>query len=163
MTTQDDANKIDDSTTPNPNEGEILTQLPSDLSDSGVERGTGASVGWNEIVGTGVNSIEDDDGAKVFGQHINSAFRANSQSSEVAFNCMTISLAIPHVVSSENGIMADSSIVAVPSSSLLLLLLLLQNSHFFSSISSTGAGGGEGAIVPPGAANTGGEVPGGKV
>lgn len=157
MTTQDDANKIDDSTTPNPNEGEILTQLPSDLSDSGVERGTGASVGWNEIVGTGVNSIEDDDGAKVFGQHINSAFRANSQSSEVAFNWMTISLAIPQVVSSENGIMADSSIVAAPSSS----LLLLQNSHFFSS---TGAGGGgEGAVVCPDAGNTGGEVPGGKV
>ena len=158
MTTQDDANKIEDSTTPNPNEGEILTQLPSDLSDSGVERGTGASVGWNEIVGTGVNSIEDDDGAKVaFGQHINSALRANSQSSEVAFNWMTISLAIPQVVSSENGIMADSSIVAAPSSS----LLLLQNSHFFSS---TGAGGGgEGAVVCPDAGNTGGEVPGGKV
>ena len=127
--------KHDDNVTPTFNVV-VPILLPDDdalsSSDGGVGD-TGASVGWNEMVGTGVvikEEEEEEEGARVFGQQIDSALRANSQSSDVLSNWTTISFATAQVVSSENGIMVDSSI-----------LVSLQNSHF---ISSTGGGTGDG-------------------
>jgi hypothetical protein len=137
--------KHDDTVTPTFNVV-VPILLPDDdalsSSDGGVGD-TGASVGWNEMVGTGVVIIEEE-GARVFGQQIDSALRAKSQSSDVLSNWTTISLATPQVVSSENGIMVDSSII-----------VSLQNSHF---ISSTGGGTGDGD-----GGDTGPETPDGTI
>jgi hypothetical protein len=149
-----DATKHDDITTPMVNV--VVMTDDDDLFDSG--RGTGASVGCHEMVGTAVLT-----GANVagFGQQIASALRANSQSSDVLFNWITTDLAIPQVVSLEKGIMI------VP-----FILTSLQNSHCFSTTGSVavvgdgdtpdgaivgGTGTSAGAIVPIG---TGGNVSG---
>ena len=101
-------------------------------------RGTGASVGCHEMVGAGVKF-----NVAGLGQQIASALRANSQSSDVLFNWITISLAIPQVVSLEKGMIIDSS-----------MLTSLQNSHWFSTTGSVAAVGGgdtsDGAIVDVG-------------
>ena len=149
-----DTTKHDDAVTPMFNVVvPILRPDDDDLSSSDAGVGdTGASVvGWKEMVGTGVFIKEEgeEEGVKVFGQQIDSALRAKSQSSDVLSNWTTISLATPQVVSSENGIMADSSI-----------LVSLQNSHFVSSMGGgtgdgdgvdgddTGTGTPDGTIVP---------------
>lgn len=111
----------------------ILLPDEIDLSSSDAGVGdTGASVGCHEMVGAGVfiKEEEEEEGAIVFGQQIDSALRAKSQSSDVLSNWTAISLATPQVVSSENGSMADSSI-----------LVSLQNSHFDAA---TGGGTGDG-------------------
>lgn len=152
-----DTIKHDDAVTPMFNVvAPILRPDDDDLSSSDAGAGdTGASVGWKEMVGTGVFIKEEgeEEGVKVFGQQIDSALRAKSQSSDVLSNWTTISLATPQVVSSENGIMADSSI-----------LVSLQNSHFVSSTgggtgdgNDTGTGTPDGTIVP---IDTGGNVSG---
>jgi len=101
-------------------------------------RGTGASVGCHEMVGAGVKF-----NVAGLGQQIASAVRANSQSSDVLFNWITISLAIPQVVSLEKGMIIDSS-----------MLTSLQNSHWISTTGSVAAVGGgdtsDGAIVDVG-------------
>lgn len=96
----------------------------------------GVSVGGHEMVGAGVVIIGDVEGAKVLGQQIDSAFRANSQSSDMLSNCTTISLAMPQVVSSEKGIIADSS-----------MLTSVQNLHFVSTTGVVTDGGGMGASI----------------